>query len=198
MSYGIVPIGVSLEKVKRAIGSKDEKLLMAIRRDFRSRFDQDAEDFDADEGELALEDAVKRLVVGDKLGDKFGHKYGYALEILCLYFGEHLSNSEWSAIKWEWIEEVDKILKEVGVKADVFSISKRLVGRGAPIAIPKIDDFPSIGYLLEAEISKVIAEFTGSNSSKIDNKEVVKSIVELKTWFDQCTKTHRDLICFYY
>jgi len=198
MSYGIHPYAVSVAEIKRAVGSKDAKLLKTLRKEYRRELKDDADDLDADEGEISLDLALEHLINGDELNEHFGYKYGYALKLLCEHFGDLLNNGKWSALGWDWIETVDEALSDAGVDAKVFRMDPHLTTRGAPIKLPDIDDFPSIGYVLESEIAKIIEALRPATPKAIDDEEISDSIEQVRTWLNTAAGSHRDLVCFYH
>ena len=115
------------------------------------------------------------------------------------HLGEFLPNRHWSAMRGDWFEEVDGALEELEVAEEVFRTWLHLAGRGAPIELPPIDDFPAIGYLREAEIAGVAIEL--EKVDRLDAEEdtdVRESLNEVRAWLKTCARSHRDLICFYH
>ena len=73
-----------------------------------------------------------------------------------------------------------------------------VLGRGAPIELPPIDDFPAIGFLLEAEMAALAGELAKTDRLQAEeDEEVREALDEVRTWFDTCVRSHRDLVCFY-
>lgn len=195
MSYAIHPVAVSISTLKKNVGSRDRKLVDVLVREFRERFpDLD----DLDEETVPMKQAVEHLIMGEKLDQDSGFKYGYALECLCKHVGQALTNQYWSGGGWDWIETFDDALNGAGVPKKVFRLNSQLISRGSPIPLPAIADFPSIGFLKESEMSAILSGLPKPGDNKIDNKEVVESLKELREWLDECVRTHRDLVCFYY
>lgn len=196
MSYALHPFAVSLTGLKKMLGSRDAKLLVELKRKFaRDYAETDAID---DEGELpSMEQGMEHLVMGKEQDKDAGYKYGYCLKCLCEHSGSMLSNDTWSSMRWSWFEEVDEALKQAKVDPKVFGIQSHLASRGSPIPIPRIDDFPSIGYVLESEIGKVTMELGKLKGKEID-VEVTESLDEARQWLDHCARSHKDLICFYH
>ena len=64
--------------------------------------------------------------------------------------------------------------------------------------MPSIEDFPSIGYLLEAEIAKIAIELAQLKDADIEDGEIRESVGEIRKWLDRCTRSHKDLVCFYH
>ena len=144
MSYGITPVAVVLSRVEQSFGGGDESLVRQILDGIASRFEQDRTDPE-DEDEPTLEQALHEVISGSPLREDYGHKYGYVLEMLCLHFGEHLPNANFSAMRSSWADSVDLALAKAGVPEERLRMVNHLVYRGAPIPIPEPLDFPSIG-----------------------------------------------------
>jgi hypothetical protein len=195
MSYAIHPYAVSLPALKKCVGSRDAQLLATLIRKFSAEFDDIDE---LDEEAVSVERALTQLVMGEKLDEWSGFKYAYGLKFLCEHIGNLLTNRHWSAVGWEWIEDVDKVLSALGIEEKVFRVGSHLSTRGAPIPLPRIVDFPAIGYLLEAEIAKVATELTRVRDADIDDEEIRESVGEIRKWVDHCTRSHKDLVCFYH
>jgi hypothetical protein len=112
VSHGITPVAVALSQVERSLGCGDDVLSARITADFKYRFEQDERD---DDDEPTLEQAVRELIGGKPWRERLGHKYSYALEMLCLDFGEYLSNRNFSGMRSSWIENIDRGLLAVAV-----------------------------------------------------------------------------------
>jgi hypothetical protein len=125
MSYSLVPYMIDLAKLRAAIGSKDAKLIESIRKKNPEKFDSDEYD------DLTLGQALTQLVMGEKLGKKATHRYGYALEKLAEHLGKRLPLDFWSGVRWA---------------AMVDSGVAPIMRGGPPVELPKIPDFPGIGF----------------------------------------------------
>lgn len=201
MGYNVSAYAVPLSHVRAAIGSGDADLLAAITAAAAryGRIDAQDEDlYDADGGEppvATMAEVVRHLVAGEAY-ERVGFKYGYALELICRHVGQLLSNAQWSALRWEWLEEVDAALTAANVPAGEFRVTRHLVCRGSPVPLPRIEDFPSIGYLTAGEIPGVAAALDGPGRAAAGD-EVGASLDELRGWLRTCCDTGRDLVCFY-
>lgn len=195
MSYAIHPYAISVAAIKKCVGSYDARLLKKLNRQFRNEFGEIDE---LDEDAIPVEQALSHLVMGGQLDERSGFKYGYALKFLCEYFGKMLTNECWSSVGWDWIEEIDNALADVGVDGKAFRVDPHLTTRGAPIPLPPIADFPAIGYLLEGEMADVVAELEQLEDADNENDEIRDSIDEARKWFNLCSRTHKDLVCFYH
>jgi hypothetical protein len=145
-----------------------------------------------------MEDAMRHLVMGEPFVEGYGYKYAYAFEFLCLNVGDHLTNEHWIGLRWEWVEQVDANLKDAGVDPAVLSVGGRLLGRGAPVPLPPVDDCPMIGYLLRGEIAPALAALSAVRAAWVPDHEVNESVGEVRSWLVRCRQLSRDLVCFYY
>jgi hypothetical protein len=204
MGYILTPIAVDLGQVCGAIGSKNKELISALVAQFGAgfaQFDRMAAGY-AEDNELnqvlTMRSALTQMVMGEEYVKELGFIYGYALEFICRHFGEFLPNGEWSAMPsgTRWAEEVDQGLEAAGVPEKALRVIHHLMGRGAPVAIPDIDDFPGIGYLKLMEVKAAQKALLEAQLTSID-EEVLGSIRELQGWLETCSSTGRDLVCFY-
>ena len=195
MSYAIHPYAVSVDAIKKTLGSNDRRLLKKLIKRFRGDFPGIDE---LNDEAVTVEKAISDLIMGAQLDESSGFKYGYALKFLCEDLGAMLTNAHWSAMGWDWIEDVDAELNRLGLDADTFRVEPHLTTRGAPISLPQINDFPSIGYLLEAELAKASLAFADIKYDGLMDDEIRDSITEIRKWFDTCPRKHVDLVCFYH
>lgn len=195
MSYSFHPIAVSVAAIKKACGSKDRKLVEKVIEKFGGQFPGIDE---LDEDAVPMAQAVEELVMGAKRNEDSGFKYGYALKFICECLGKVLSNEHWSGADWDWVETVDRALTDAGIDKKLFRLNPHLTGRGAPITLPRIDDFPAVGYVLEAEMAKILGALTKSTIESIKDEEIAESLASLRDWLEECVRTHKDLVCFYH
>jgi len=203
MSYVLEAFAVDLTKVSRAIGSKNKDLLDALFGKYGAKFAQfdamaaDFADEDAGEKPMTMRSALSQMIMGEEYTKRFGFMYGYALSFICQHIGELLPNSEWSSMRWEWAEDVDRHLESVWVPQSVFSVTMHLMTRGSPNPIPAIDDFPAIGFLTLAEIKVAHQAIAKANLGAIEDGNARSSIEQIIGWFRSCLESQRDLVCFY-
>jgi hypothetical protein len=171
--------------------------------------DEDEEENEEDEDdeparELTAGAALVQMILGGTMDPAQGSKYGYTLNLLCESLGTVPDHDAWCSIRSAAFDTVDAILKKIGIDPKSFATHTFLVSRGAPVLIPKADDFPFIGYLERKEIpailgrldsAKVEAEIKGED--KYEQEWIHEAIGELRGWLEACAKDDRDLICFY-
>lgn len=211
MGYGLHPYAVQLHSIesllergsgsgglfRKFLGPSSGSLVQKLKRKYPDRFEDEDDDYG-----LTLEDALTHLLNASEMDLRSGHKYGYAFELLCDHFGEFLDNSAWSAAEADWPDQVQAALvqaalKQAGMVADVFSLTDHLAYRGAPIAIPKPDDFPCIGFLRAEEIDRAASVLRTADLSTTD-EEIRGSVEQIRRWFEQCQSAGCDLVCFRY
>src|SRR5262245_7817674 len=205
MGYILTATAVDLGKVSAAVGSKDKRLVSALVKKFGDdfeQFDEMAADFTDDEdGEeaLTMRTVLQQMVMGEDYNEELGFMYGYALGFICRHFGEELPNEHWSAMPSgsEWAGTVDRGLKTAGVSEGVLRVEKHLMYRGAPLAIPEIEDFPGIGYLKLKEVKAAQKALAQGKLTAVKDREVLASIQEIQSWLQTCADSGRDLVCFY-
>src|SRR5205807_10023399 len=150
-----------VDKLDPETPGADKRLLVLLRRYFSSDEGEEAEE-EEDEvepvKELTTGAALAHLILGGKPDKSQGYKYGYALCNLCAYLGKIPRGDAWCSLRGASgaMEKVDAVLEKAGVAPAVFSVSGFLVERGAPVAMPAPDHFPSIGYLTREEIRRVL------------------------------------------
>lgn len=210
MSYGITAIAVDLKRIEalqsaaRSVFRKGKarvvlQQLTTEEAEQFERFDEMLDDvLDPDEPRPAIsfEVALTNLVFGRAMNGQFGFLYGYALEMLCLHYGERLPNRHWSGMGSDWGETVQQGLTDAGVDERVISV-RHWMYRGAPLKIPAPDDFPSIGYVRAAEVSPALIELQKATADSL-NEEVAESVDEVRHWLTTCQVRQCDLVSFYY
>jgi hypothetical protein len=199
VSQHLTPIAVDLDTVHSAVGSRDTALMGKIRGRFYAeskRIDRLLKDaIDPDEEPLTTGDILRHLITGEPYREDAGFAYGYCLELVCRQLGRALDNSAWSAKRGGWFDAVAAALRDAGVYSSALSI-EALAFRGAPVPLPHIDDFPSIGYLTKAEIGTARAALAAADLSRAPAEEAT-AIRQLREWLDTCAESNRDLVCFY-
>ena len=175
MSYTLVPYMIDLDRLRAAVGSKDAALVEAVR-------SKGPEQFDSDEYDLTLGQALTQLVMGEKLGRDDTHQYGYALEKLAAHLGRRLPLDLWSGVRWAAMEDS-------GVAP--------IMDSGPPVNLPKIDDFPTIGYLPREQIADMVGKM-GDEGLTNEDEELEELLKEFEAWLREAAKAKQDLLLFYY
>lgn len=203
MGYTVNPVAVDLNEVAGALGSKNKRLLSTLVRKFRDEFegvDESAAEFFEDEGlddAFTVKDALRQMIMGEPYRPErgLGFVYGHALEYLCHHFGELLPNEWWRTTSgWPVKEHVDGALAAAKVPAGVLRTS-RLVGRGAPVPLPEIEDYPSLGYLRAGEVLAALSALPESVVAAVADPDVRGALAVLRGWLRTCAESGRDLFC---
>jgi len=193
MTYAVHPFAVSLTALKKTLGSSDRAFLQRVTKKFQDEF-QELDELDEDT--VPMRQALEHLVTGARPDEDSGFKYGYALKFVCAVLGTALSNQAWSSMDWETFEGIDRALRTIGVKKQTFE-TQTLVTRGSPVPLPKIPDFPSIGFVRESEIAPVALALSTARIRELD-EEIQQSVQQVRDWLDHCARGHLDLVCFYH
>lgn len=172
--------------------------------------DEDEDDEDVEEEddepvrELTAGAALVQMVLGGTKDPLQNSKYGYTLNLLCEDLGTVPDHDSWCTIRGAAFDTVDAILKKIGIDPKTFSTHQFLVNRGAPVSIPKAENFPFIGYLERKEIPSILGRLDSAKieseiqgEDKYDQEWIRNAIAELRGWLEACLKSDRDLICFY-
>lgn len=143
-------------------------------------------------------EALRHLILGENQDRRVGFKYGCVVRCLCGHFGEELNHDEWYDLRRgsSWFQELDGVLKDAGVPDRTFSIRKHLQQRGSPVPIPRYSDFPSIGYLRGAEVTRALAALKRADFDGTDDL-ARQYLGDVRGWLQDCADSGRDLVCFY-
>ncbi len=143
---------IDLERLRRAVGSKDETLLSELRSAHPEYFADD--DHVDEEGEISHARALTDLIMGNPLVEESAHQYGYALKLLCEHLGEWLPSDYWESITW-------RVLQGTGM-------GELLQNSGSPVPLPKIADFPTIGYLTAERVKELASKLGDRAPTTVD------------------------------
>lgn len=170
--------------------------------------DDDSEEDDSEDEpahkELTTGAALAQLILGGAPDPRYGYKYAYAFHWLCQQLGETPHHDSWCSIRNASLKAVDRVIAKAGGKGKAISASKLLINRGAPVDIPRPDDFPFIGYATRDEAAKFLARLDPAKTRvaienvKEDQEWLEAAIGELRSWFESCVDTNQDLVCFYF
>lgn len=175
--------------------------------DFLGDDDEDEEDEEEDDKpvrELTAGAALVQMILSGTKDPSQNSKYGYTLNLLCEELGTVPDHDSWCTIRSSAFDTVDAILKKIGIAPKTFATHQFLVNRGAPVAIPKAEDFPFIGYLERSEIPPLLSKIDAAkvesaiqDEDQYEREWIRSAISELRGWLEACAKEDRDLICFY-
>lgn len=180
MNYKLVPYSVRLAEVRSLVGSCQESLPTKVCQQFLE-LEHQQHPFGVDINSDLFE-ALAELIDGENLNPERAYHYGYALQAMCEYLGTRLETNHWNQVKWSTLEDT-------GLNA--------VMGKGSPISLPLIPDFPTIGHLSNKKIRQLIEEPKG-NSLKIESEQVHGLLSDFDCWVQRAYDEKKDLVFFYY
>lgn len=194
MSYGMMGYRVDLDLLARKIGIQEKTARMQVRRAVMNTFTarrNDGKDFSI---------AVSNLLIGPPYNQAEASALGYALEALCDALGTSLFNNPVSPFKGPFLEDTHAHLQELGIK-----LVLDLAYRGAPIELPRADEFPMIGYLTPPELEALAAAFEGKDlcaatrqlSTKGDNG-ILEASEMFRDWVREARQHNQGIVAFHY
>jgi hypothetical protein len=126
---------VDLDRMRAAVGSRDEQLLKVI-----VTYTDEGLDEDLAAEAYSARDAMVDIIEGEfRAPEHRRHLYGYAIEELCLHYGETIPIPE----------DLDI---EIGDPGDL-EIDTKLVRPELPIPVPEWGDTPYVRFLTASEVA---------------------------------------------
>lgn len=137
------------------------------------------------------EQCLEALMFGGEKFRSIGFVYGYMFQWLCADLGEQVPVPGLESMRSGsgWLGLLDKGLRRHGVDPSAFSLEEMLSGRGAPIDMPEIDDFPSIGYVMNEEANRAAAMLDAVDTEAFAN--AMESPEYAKQALDSCRRMVR-------
>ncbi|MFB6719547.1 hypothetical protein ACFCV3_05270 [Kribbella sp. NPDC056345] len=144
MSLSLEVFAAQPDRLQRAIGSRDARLLHGVRTTFAGQWAHD-DDYWAEEiaaGAPTSSSAVRAVLGGGPFDERYGHLYGSAFKNICwfLFTDYELSDEYFSGFRSGWLVEVDKGLRQLGITTPQLD---DLVFSGMPDPLPHSE---GIGY----------------------------------------------------
>jgi hypothetical protein len=202
VSYGLVPYACDIYALRRSVGigvPLGDAILAKIRE--RQRWPIESHDKWFAEriaaGAPTMDRALSSLVLGPRLDGRHAWVFGYALQILTQETGHRLDNSMVYPASLAFLDAIDAGLGHIGIP-EPFRMS-RLAFSGAPVKLPRIEDFPAIGWI---ESRAVTAARDAFAEAKIDPQDpalstpVRMALGEIQAWTVQAKG--RGLVGFYF
>ncbi|MEV6398660.1 hypothetical protein AB0M39_28435 [Streptomyces sp. NPDC051907] len=185
MSYGLSLYLVDLAAVRGAIASGDEKL----RRMMGGRFKRDLardDDYFADEianGAPTRYEALRAVIDGGPFDAAHGFQYGYAYKMVCEFHGRFLFNNHFSPFRGSWLDDVDKGMAELGVKA--VAVTDFMYG-SAPAPLPS-SELPGYGEWSAEQCREGLAQWEASAQEQRAalDPEVLAAVESCVEWMRQ-------------
>ncbi len=181
MSYSTAIYAVDLQLLESSFGSKDVDMLRHIKRQYGHLFQEADEWFDdkISQGVPTLEEAIAELIEGTLTAPALAaFQHGYALEMLCRHFGARLNSDALGMIEG-------------------MGVAERLALSGPPIAIPRSEDFPVIGYMTYQQTVAELQRMEGKTFSYTD-KYVETAHMQLKSCLEEAERRRVGLVAFCY
>lgn len=198
MSYGLMAYAVDVPRLRALLGSRDQEAFEALNEklDAGSIDEMIEGQLDGEPGPRAS-DILRQMVFGEPYDPRLGFAYAYVFQQLCNHYGEFLDNSAWLPIPMKFIDQVGRALERAGVPTEVFTV-ECLRSDKAPIPLPPIDDFPSIGWLAEDEVGPAAEALAKADMNAISDDDERESAEALREWIQHCAEERRALVCFGY
>jgi hypothetical protein len=183
MSYSLSIYVVELDRVKGAIGSRDDKLRRMIGGRFKAQLTHD-DDWFADEiaaGAPTRYEAVRAVVDGGPFDPAYGFQYGYAYQTICQFYGRFVDNRYFSAFRGRWLDHIDDGLATLGIKA----VSVRaFMYHSLPPSLPQPDELPGYGEWTPEQCAEALVQWestTPPQREEVDH-EVLAAIESCVEW----------------
>jgi hypothetical protein len=179
MSYVLSPFLVDLERLRKAVGGRDESLIAAVVAAKPARF-QIPEDEHA--GMVSPSQALRQLVMGEELDKDSAVQYGFALKMLCGQIGDVILPDAWGGVSW-------RALVATG-------LDKVLMQSGPPVPLPPMPGSPVIGHLTAEEVAAKVLELGDAHPSN-DDEDLQELLEEYWGWLREAARKKKDIVLFY-
>lgn len=206
MGYYIFFQGIKTDKLKSVFGSKDKSILDTIK---ESDTFENYKNFLPPGLNTTPEKALENIINGEPFDTKSNFAYGYAVICICKSLGEELPYTQEIKLGYE-TDFINKFLSEDFNLTDFQLENVLFKDNSNPFDIPRIDDWPLIGFLSIAELRQLKEKFkaiaiTEEEIEELENGEGeedeeksfayqhIKGIIEN---IDYCIENNLDLISF--
>lgn len=141
---------------------------------------------------------MRHMFFGEPVDARIGFAYNAVTMALCRKCGAKLPNQNWIGVKRinDWAGELDKVLVEKGVHADLFSVDRHLLSRGNPFLQTYAADVPFMGYLTVGEIANILPRLEALNLKSGGPEDPETYLIDIRKWLKTCANEEEDLICF--
>jgi len=134
---------------------------------------------EGEEGSLTMAQANRDLLFGQFRCADCGHEYGYALERLCQLLGTRMEGHEFADLR-------------------DLRIDSPLCNWRVPVELPKIEDFPYIGYLTADEVQAEVARLEAMDLSDPRSQELGTERNQLLQCLQRVRQEGLAVVAFYY
>ena len=199
MGYSITACRVDLEALKKAFGSRDEKLLAKVKKGCQEQLSDNDESFEEGiaEGAPSLLQAVEEILEGKPKSKKHGFQYGYAIEVLSGTLGTNMFAGECASPEF-----FDRLPKLIGDKAAKKLLNAERVADGEKklvLPIPRPADFPGVNAWDAAECRQILEWLKTIDEDDLDEDECEdEALEEIVGWFSAAVKARQGLVTFFY
>nr|BFE63956.1 hypothetical protein GCM10020063_084820 [Dactylosporangium thailandense] len=191
MSYAIMPFKIRLGALNEVLALRDEALFAWLRDRCRAEL-ADLDDWS--DTERPAREFLADLVLGRFPVERSVHLYGYCVKALCELWGAHLANEGWWGMRYGWFGTVSEAVARAGVKYDFTDL---IIG-GPGVDCPAPDDFPLMGHITRDRLQSHLDRLGGIDLAKLDDRQVVEAVEQVKSWLLECRRDDMDLVCFYH
>ncbi|GEM30832.1 hypothetical protein NN3_18390 [Nocardia neocaledoniensis NBRC 108232] len=190
MSYGLEIYLLDVAATRALVGSRDDHFLESIRTKHGDQLRRDDDYFsdEIEEGAPTAYAALHAVIHGGPFSTGRSHtfQYGYAYKRLCSVTGSFLDNDRFSPFRGDWLSEVDKGMRELGITA--VSVDSFLGADGFPASLP-IGFPPSCGEWTPDQIAEALEQFEvaeraiaqGKDAPPVDS-EVRRGVMQCVSW----------------
>ncbi|MFE7287628.1 hypothetical protein ACFU90_24800 [Streptomyces noursei] len=185
MSSSLSVYLLDVAATRALVGSGDDELLEVIRTRFQDDLAGDDDYFSHEiaQGAPTAYDALRAVVHGGPFSDHSHHafQYGYAYMRLCALTGSLLPNDCFTPHRGDWLETVDRGLKDLRITA----VSVSDFSYGVPPAPVPHADMPGCGVWTPEQIARALEEFEATKRAEHApplEPEVVDAVMQCLQW----------------
>ena len=189
MSSGLSVYAVSIDQLKRVLGSRDPRWIKAVQENAASLIESVDDIQTADEeGEEphTCGEAVAHLINGETSEALPGSLYGFALEAICSEVGEFAGDACPINRVSGFVEWLDEGLAAHGVPVRM----EKLIFGTDPVPLPDRDENPLIGWWSPEECAAAAAAFRNVDLVTAEaDAEMRESLEQVLEWVQQAAAT---------
>jgi hypothetical protein len=199
VGYGAMAYTVDLDRLRAEIGSGDRDSAERYSATFteHNQYLQDMiDDTIGDEGSVTVADVARHMILGEPCDERIGFAYGYFLKHLCETHGTFEDNYGWMPVPVDFPQRLDDYLAGQGLLAEGFTVTDLVFG-GSPVPLPRIDDFPGIGYREFGTLTEPAEKL--SWAGRIDMpEEFSQAVYETFQWLARADSNKRSVVVFFH
>jgi len=188
MSSGLSVYAVSIDQLKRVLGSRDSRWIKAVQENAAGLIESVDDVQTPDEGEEShtCGEAVAHLINGETSDALPGSLYGFALEAICSEVGEFAGDVCPINRVSGFVEWLDEGLAAHGVPVRM----EKLIFGTDPVPLPDRDENPLIGWWSPEECAAAAAAFRDLDLATAEaDSELRESLEQVREWVQQAAAT---------